>query len=142
LTSLFKAEARAGNRPVWVATGPAWTGLDLRDELAKNASDDRILTDLVITRNPMGRNRTAAHLARVARLGFEQELLDAAFTLRQGLGRLIRREDLKNRRIWFLDGRIHTKPGIFHKTNCLLRMYPHRGGKHAATAAGNLNTGQ
>jgi Rad3-related DNA helicase len=135
LTSLFKKTARASGRPIWLATGPAWTGLDLRDELATDACDDRILTDLVITRSPMGRNRTAAHLARVARLGFEQELLDAAFTLRQGLGRLIRRENLEDRRIWFLDGRIHTKRGTFHKANALLRTYPHAGGKHAATTA-------
>ena len=133
LTALFKANARAGGRPVWLATGPAWTGIDLRDELAANASYDRILTDLVITRSPLGRNRTAAHVARVSRIGFEQELLDAAFTLRQGLGRLIRREDLRDRRIWFLDGRIHTKRGTFHKINALLRTYPHHGGKHAAT---------
>jgi CRISPR type IV-associated DEAD/DEAH-box helicase Csf4 len=138
LTLLFKEKARASDRPVWLATGPAWTGLDLRDELAKTASNDRILTDLVITRSPMGRNRTAAHLARVARLGFEQELLDAAFTLRQGLGRLIRREDLRDRRIWFLDGRIHTKRGTFHKANALLRTYPHVGAKHAATIACSL----
>jgi ATP-dependent DNA helicase DinG len=136
LTALLKAKARDGERPVWLATGPAWTGLNLRDDLAKNASDDRILTDLVITRSPMGRNRTAAHMARVSRLGFEQELLDAAFTLRQGLGRLIRREGLRERRVWFLDGRIYTERGTFYKINALLRTYPHRGGKHAATTAG------
>jgi Rad3-related DNA helicase len=138
LTSIFKEKARAGDRPVWLATGPAWTGLDLRDELAENASDDTILTDLVITRSPMGRNRTAAHLARVSQIGFEQELLDAAFTLRQGFGRLIRREDLRDRRIWFLDGRIHTRRGTFHKANALLRTYPHHGGKHASTTCGGL----
>ncbi len=120
LTSVFKDEARAGNKPVSPSTGPTWTGLNLRDESAESASDDRILTDLVITRSPFGRNRTATHLARVSRLGFEQELLDAAFTLRQGLGRLIRREDLIARRIWFLDGRIHTKRRTFHKINALL----------------------
>ena len=136
LTALFKARARDGKRPVWLATGPAWTGLNLRDDLVKNASDDRILTDLVITRSPMGRNRTAAHMARVSRLGFEQELLDAAFTLRQGLGRLIRREGLRDRRIWFLDGRIYTARGTFYKINALLRTYPHHGGEHAATTAG------
>ncbi len=52
----------------------------LRDELADDALDDRILTDLVITRSPMCRNRTATHMTRVSRLGFEQELLDTAFT--------------------------------------------------------------
>ncbi len=75
-------------------------------------------------------------MARVSRLGFEQELLDAAFTLRQGLGRLIRREGLRDRRIWFLDGRIYTARGTFYKINALLRTYPHHGGKHAATTAG------
>ena len=124
LTSVFKATARAGKRPVWIATGPAWTGLNLRDELAGNAADDRILSDLVIARSPMGRNRTAAHMSRVSTLGFEQELLDAAFTLRQGLGRLIRREGLKERRIWFLDGRIHTKRATFYKVSSLIRTYP------------------
>ncbi len=126
LTVLFKAQARDGKRPVWIATGPAWTGLNLRDDLAENASDDRILTDLVITRSPMGRNRTAAHMSRVSTLGFEHELLDAAFTLRQGLGRLIRREGLKDRRIWFLDGRIHTKRSTFYKMSSLIRTYPHQ----------------
>jgi CRISPR type IV-associated DEAD/DEAH-box helicase Csf4 len=66
LTAVFKVKARDGERPVWIATGPAWTGLNLRDELAENAADDRILTDLVITRSPMGRNRTAAHMSRVS----------------------------------------------------------------------------
>lgn len=124
LTAVFKVKARDGQRPVWIATGPAWTGLNLRDELAENAADDRILTDLVITRSPMGRNRTAAHMSRVSTLGFEHELLDAAFTLRQGLGRLIRREGLKDRRIWFLDGRIHTKRATFYKFSSLIRTYP------------------
>jgi CRISPR type IV-associated DEAD/DEAH-box helicase Csf4 len=126
LTSIFKEKARAGKRPVWLATGAAWTGLNLRDDLAVDASDDRILTDLVITRSPLCRNRTATHMARVSRLGFEQELLDTAFTLRQGLGRLIRREGLKRRRIWFLDGRIHTKRGTYYKIHALLRTYPNQ----------------
>lgn len=135
LTALFKAKARDGKRPVWLATGAAWTGLNLRDELAQKAADDRILTDLVITRTPMGRNRTASHMARVSNLGFDQELLDAAFTLRQGLGRLIRRDGLRDRRIWFLDGRIHIRRSTYHKINVLLRSYPLRGGKHGATTA-------
>jgi ATP-dependent DNA helicase DinG len=132
LASLFKDRARKGKRPVWLATGAAWTGLDLRDEEAQEASDDWILTDLVIPRSPLGRNRTAAHIARVSRLGFEQELLDAAFTLRQGLGRLIRREGLEKRNIWFLDGRICTKRGMFHKVNVMLRTYTNRKEQHQA----------
>jgi CRISPR type IV-associated DEAD/DEAH-box helicase Csf4 len=121
-----------GKKPVWLATGAAWTGLDLRDEETEEALQDWILTDLVIPRCPMGRNRTAAHVARVSRLGFEQELLDAAFTLRQGLGRLIRREGLKKRNIRFLDGRTYTKRGLFHKVNLLLRTYPKHQEAHPA----------
>jgi Rad3-related DNA helicase len=135
LASFFKDRARDGKRPVWLATGAAWIGLDLRDEAAEEAADDWILTDLVIPRSPMGRNRTAAHIARISRLGFEQELLDAAFTLRQGLGRLIRREGLAKRNIWFLDGRIHTKRGLFHKVNILLRNYPKHQECHPALTA-------
>jgi hypothetical protein len=50
-----------------------WTGLNLRDERAVDASDDKILTDLV--------NRIATHMARVERLGFDQELLNNAVAL-------------------------------------------------------------
>jgi hypothetical protein len=41
----------------------------------------------------------------------------------RALGRLIRREGLAKRNIWFLGGRIHTKRGLFHKVNFLLRNY-------------------
>lgn len=109
----FVEMSRAGLRPVWVATGPAWTGLDLRDETAERGEDDKLLTDLVITRIPVGVDRSSPSLARMQR-SLEEERLDhyfyaagknAQMTLKQGLGRLVRREGLLDRRIWMLDGR-------------------------------------
>lgn len=38
--------------------------------------------------------------------GFVAEIMVAQRKLRQGLGRLIRREGVQNRRIWMLDARI------------------------------------
>lgn len=93
------------SRMVWLATGPAWTGLDLshRDVEAKH---DWLLTDVVIPRIPYGTERSAIHRARMAWMQ-TAERDRAAFQLRQGIGRLIRREGVKNRRVWMLDGRLH-----------------------------------
>jgi CRISPR type IV-associated DEAD/DEAH-box helicase Csf4 len=101
----FIAKAKAGQRPIWLGTGAAWTGLDLTNSTIA-AAEDMILTDLIITRIPFGQNHTSTHLAKLER-GFYPEVVEAGFKLRQGCGRLIRREGVVNRRIWFLDGRIH-----------------------------------
>jgi len=93
-----------GDRPVWIATGGAWTGLDISDA-GKDPADDLLLTDLVITATPFGMAHTSTHLSRVARMGFLTEKRSALMMLRQGLGRLIRRQGLLHRRLWLLDGR-------------------------------------
>ncbi len=93
-----------GHRPVWIATGGAWTGLDLSDS-GVSAVEDTLLTDLIVTATPFGMVRTSTHLSRVSRTGFINEKRAALMMLRQGLGRLIRREGLMHRRLWFLDGR-------------------------------------
>ena len=72
----------------------------------------------------MGRNRTAAHIARFSPLSFEQEMLDAVLTLRQGLRCLIRREGLRERRVWFLDGGIYTARGTFTQNQCRAAKIP------------------
>lgn len=99
--SAFRAH---GNRPIWIATGGAWTGLDLSDG-ASAPEDDLLLTDLVVTATPFGMVHTSTHLSRVARSGFVNEKRAALMMLRQGLGRLIRRQGVQHRRLWFLDGR-------------------------------------
>lgn len=92
---------RTSKRPVWLATGRAWTGLDLR-------SDDNptLLTDLAISSVPLGMNRTTSYIRRVARLGYHNVApFEAAILLRQGAGRLKRDDDGIARHLWFLDNR-------------------------------------
>lgn len=103
--SEFRVLARAGKRPVWLGTGGAWTGLDLRDRDAADGADDLLLTDLVIPNVPLGMNKSTTHSARKDHfLPFEG--MSMALLFRQGLGRLIRRPGLQKRRIWMLDGRL------------------------------------
>jgi hypothetical protein len=106
--SEFKRKAMAGERPIWLALGGAWTGIDLKDERFPDteAHKDVLLSDLVIPALPFGLNRTTTHEARTAWSGFMAESLEALNTFKQGLGRLIRREGLVDRRVWVLDGRL------------------------------------
>ena len=96
--------ANAARRPVWVATGSAWTGLDLRDEIAA-AEDDRMLTDLVITRLPIMMANSVHATLRAQRAGMSMMRLDTSFRLRQGIGRLVRAKGQPDRRLWICDGR-------------------------------------
>ena len=109
----FKISARHGNRPVWLAVGNAWTGLDLRDEKVDDSSPhlDLMLTDLIIPRINFSDNQTIIHALRNRQRKERMDYTEACFTLKQGLGRLIRRPGLTNRRIFFLDNRLSTKKG-------------------------------
>ena len=104
----FRKQSAAGGRPIWLGLGGAWTGIDLRDERFSDADAhlDNLLTDLVIPALPFGANRSITHESRVARAGFAVEKDNALRVFLQGLGRLVRREGLLNRRIWVLDGRL------------------------------------
>ncbi|AJF08230.1 hypothetical protein GSUB_17240 (plasmid) [Geoalkalibacter subterraneus] len=86
----FEKLTAAGKKPVWVATGQAWTGLDLGDALS----------DLVITRIPFAGRGSRVGAGRGA------SKFDAAFTLRQGIGRLVRKEGCQTKNLWVFDGRI------------------------------------
>jgi len=101
----FLIRARAGGRPVWCATGSAWTGLDCRDVQAATPNEDHGLTDLVIPRVPWSLNRSLVHAARCRRNFAKYETADTALRLRQGLGRLVRQPGLQHRRVWMLDAR-------------------------------------
>lgn len=107
----------AGGKPLWLAVGSAWTGLDVGGHeprealLGKDplpAELDNVMTDLVVTRMPFGANNSITHLRRVLmRPSIPWDMLDAAFRFRQALGRLVRRRGLpQNRQIWLLDGRL------------------------------------
>lgn len=100
----FTGLADEGRRPLWLATGAAWTGMDIINK-AVPANQDWWLTDLVIPRVPfsMPSNSTAAARARA---NYTALVRDAVFKLRQGMGRLMRREGTAARRLWVLDGRL------------------------------------
>lgn len=113
----FLEHSDAGRKPIWLAVGGAWTGLDIGGHeprqalLGKDpipAADDVVLTDLVIPRLPFGTNNSITHLRRIlSKPSIPWDLLDAGFRFRQALGRLVRRQGLPpNRRIWILDGRL------------------------------------
>ncbi|MBW8466907.1 MAG: hypothetical protein K0M67_01480 [Thiobacillus sp.] len=104
--SQFLSLARKGRRPIWLATGSAWTGIDLSDRDAATGAQDNALTDLVIPAVPFGLERNTTHMNRLKRMGFIAEIMVTQRKLRQGLGRLVRREGLLHRRIWLLDGRL------------------------------------
>lgn len=106
-----------GLKPIWLALGSAWTGLDVGGHEPMEAllglpallpQEDQVLTDLVVPRLPFGNNNSITHLRRIMMSpSVPWDMLDAAFRFRQALGRLVRRKGLtRNRRIWVLDGRL------------------------------------
>ena len=124
LRGVFIEKFESGVLPFWLASGPAWTGLDMRagDE---DPAKDFLLTDLVIVRIPYGMNRTSTHIAREAwnpNADFKGK--EAILRLKQGLGRLMRQDGVTDRHIWFLDGRI--KINGYDAKNCrILGKYIH-----------------
>lgn len=95
---------RDGKRPVWLATGPAWTGLDLSDKDLP-PEEDTLLTDVIIPRVPFGTEHSRTHRIRISWLR-TAERDRASFQCKQGMGRLVRRRGLRGRRLWMIDGRI------------------------------------
>lgn len=111
--SQFRARSHAGLKPLWLGVGAAWTGIDLSDASVPPA-DDRLLTDLFIPRIPFRVNRTLTHDRR-QRMMPMADLYETLRMLRQGLGRLVRREGLQERRVWFGDLRVE-KSGVYYRT--------------------------
>gem|GEM_PF-6735414 len=122
MASRFRALYSDGKKPLWLALGPAWTGLDLRAE--GPPGNDFLLTDLVIVRMPINASQTATFLYR-SQQSFTARIDEALFRLRQGLGRLVRRGGLSHRKIHFLDGR-PWMPSVQwgSRVQALLRQYP------------------
>ncbi len=92
-----------GLKPIWLALGPAWTGVDLTLDVP--AGEDYLLADLVITRIPLGLNKSVTMDARTTS-NFYANAFEAMLRFKQGLGRLIRRHGLNDRRLLLLDGRL------------------------------------
>lgn len=129
--NLFIELSRAGKRPVWLALGGAWTGLDINgDHYGIKAEADNLLTDLIIPRIPFGINRSVTHQHRMGVMnGVPWDLLDATMRFKQGVGRLVRREGLqKNRRIFVLDGRLndHRFASYLLPVRQVIDLYPNK----------------
>jgi CRISPR type IV-associated DEAD/DEAH-box helicase Csf4 len=107
----FRTMYAAGRKPLWLATAQAWTGMDLRDTRLGDdgkpvdVSKDFLFTDLIVPRVPFGTEQSRIHQARYSRSVWN-EWDRAAMQFRQGIGRLIRAEGLRERRLFVLDGRI------------------------------------
>lgn len=127
----YKAKHAAGLRPVLLGAGVAWTGVDLVDP-GVAPGQDWMLTDLVVARLPINLNKSSTSYGRTQNMGLYPVINEALLTLKQGLGRLIRRDGVTDRNIWVLDGRIHPSfqwAGMVRLTagaRRLLRDYPKR----------------
>lgn len=115
----YREAHKKGLRPIWLALGGAWTGLDLSDH---NAEEDTLLTDLVIICCPIGLNRSNTMIARIEARSMSPINKESIMMLKQGLGRLMRDPKQTNRNIWFLDGRIYCPwKGMEHFQKLVIR---------------------
>lgn len=98
-----------GCRPVWLTVGGAWRGLDLVDNRygRDDAHKDLLLTDLIIPRLPIGMNQTLSHARRKEYSDpWLTECNETMMYIKQGIGRLVRREGIIGcRRLYLLDSR-------------------------------------
>jgi Rad3-related DNA helicase len=120
----FIEAAQNNTKPILLALGAAWTGVDFLDSrYPQNPEQDNLLTDLVIIRSPIGLNRSFAMMERIDRQGTHPIGSEALLTLKQGLGRLIRRDGVKDRHIWMMDGRLWLNwPGMEQFTAAARKM--------------------
>lgn len=102
---IFREKHAQALRPILLGLGTAWTGVNLRDDSVA-AKKDTLATDLVIACLPVGLNQTSTMRSRTENMGTHPVVQEALMMLRQGLGRIVRDEDMKDRHIWFMDGRI------------------------------------
>jgi hypothetical protein len=100
----FRNLHKAGKSPILLGLGAAWTGIDLIDK-SVTASEDRLLTTLIIACIPVGLNRTSTMLARIEKTRLAPLISESLMLLRQGLGRAVRSSEKQNIDIWVLDGR-------------------------------------
>lgn len=99
-------------RPVWLAVGGAWTGLNIYHGLASGvpgAEDDLVLTDLCIPRLPLKAHGTTTDKHRAETSGSALEwinrLQQCVLMLEQGIGRLVRMPGRSGRNLWVFDPR-------------------------------------
>lgn len=127
----FLTLSQKGQKPIWLAIGGAWTGLDLSGkDLDIPAELDNVLTTEIITRLPIGLNRSLMN--RDSGTGFNMFALtfEAYQVFRQGVGRLVRRENLRpNRKLIVLDPRLEKKDFLFQTLKKVIEPYISNEGK-------------
>lgn len=98
--SSAKESLKKRKNPIWIATGRAWTGLNLCSD------NKKLLTDLIITNIPLQSGSSASHIYRLKKFGWINIApFEAATALTQGVGRLKREDDATQRHLWLLDNR-------------------------------------
>lgn len=112
--AIYTAKVQAGLRPIWCAQGPAWTGLDLGDDL---------LDSLVITRLPFPVPDAVAEGQRM-QYG-PAKIAQMTMTFKQGVGRLVRSRAATRKQLSILDGRIQRLDSAKGALN-LMRSYTHQ----------------
>jgi len=112
LLARFRQASAEGKRPVWLATGAAWTGMNIyADGESPPVERDWLLTDLVIPRLPFFATGTSTDQTRRSSmpsgLEYADRIIETSFRLQQGIGRLVRRRGLpdQSRHLWILDPR-------------------------------------
>jgi ATP-dependent DNA helicase DinG len=106
---LYLERVTSGDAPIWLATGRAWTGLDL--SLSGPAKHDHAIDSLVIPRLPVMMNSSNVYrqylLNSPEGRGFgNREVWTCGQYLRQGMGRLVRRRGVPDKELFILDGRL------------------------------------
>ena len=110
LKTSFLGFAALGARPVLLGVGQAWTGLDL-----SSPSGDP-LSDVVLVRLPFKPRTVNNKKGRNA----------TAFDMRQGIGRLVRNDKCKDKKLWILDGRIFNDSTWYRPFQAILTPYMNR----------------
>ena len=100
----YRALYSRGIQPILIAAGAAWTGIDLTDKTVSRAND-RLLSTLILSCAPVGLNRSLAMLKRIEKASVRPIINESLMMLRQGLGRIVRHQDMQKIDIWMLDGR-------------------------------------
>lgn len=106
LANKHMEQYHSGNRPVWLATGAAWTGIDLTDSQA-DAVHDQAIQHLVVLKLPF------EHKTDSRKSDYYQVVARCLFRLKQGIGRLVRRPGRQDMGITVLDGRLNESKGGF-----------------------------
>lgn len=98
LAKTYMQRYKAGDAPIWLATGAAWTGIDITDKDV-SAENDAAIKNLIIMKlpfeQPAGNN-----------VNYNELVARCLIRLKQGIGRLVRRPGRRDMTLAILDGRL------------------------------------